>query len=249
MMQLRYIIILVLVFSCSNENANDCFQTSGKIVTQEVEVTSFTKILVNRGVELIVSESVDYEVVIKTGENLLNDVEAKVIGDELQISDNNNCNFVRDYGITKVFVTAPNITEIRSSTQYDISSQGILNYSSLRLLSEDFNEPETFTVGDFRLELNSTHLSITENNISTFYISGQTENLYIGFFAGAGRFEGENLIAQHVDIFHRGSNDIIINPQQSLLGELRGTGNVIAVNQPLSNSLEQFYIGQLIFID
>ncbi len=247
MIQLRYLIILVLIFSCSSENANNCFQTSGKIVQKEVEVTNFSKILVNRDVELIISEGGNFKVIIETGENLLNDVEVKVIGDELQLMDNNTCNFVRDYGITKVYVTAPNITEIRSSTQYDISSQGILNYSSLRLISEDFNAPETFTIGDFRLELNTIHLSITENNISTFYISGQTENLSIGFFAGAGRFEGENLIAQHVDIFHRGSNDIVINPQQSLTGELRGTGDVIAVNQPLSISLEQFYIGQLIF--
>ena len=182
MIQLRYLFILVLIFSCSSENANDCFQTSGKIVQKEVEVIDFSKILVNRDIELIISEGVSFEVVIETGKNLLNDVEAEVIGDELQLTDNNNCNFVRDYGITKVYVTAPNITEIRSSTQYDISSQGILNYSSLRLLSEDFNAPDTFTVGDFRLELNSTDLSITENNISTFYISGQTENLYIGFF-------------------------------------------------------------------
>ena len=70
-----------------------------------------------------------------------------------------------------------------------------------------------------------------------------------GYFAGAGRFEGANLIAQHIIVFHRGSNDMIVNPQQSLSGELRGSGDLISVNTPLSVDVEQYYIGELIFDD
>ncbi|MCK5400371.1 MAG: DUF2807 domain-containing protein, partial [Flavobacteriaceae bacterium] len=105
----------------------------------------------------------------------------------------------------------------------------------------------SFTVGDFRLDVNLITLRIVTNNISTFYITGQTENLNVGFFAGAGRFEGENLIAQNVNIFHRGSNDMIVNPQESLTGELRSTGDLISVNQPPVVTVEQFYTGRLIF--
>ena len=249
MKKLLYILTLALVFSCNSEDAGGCFQTSGSIIQQEIIVDAFTKILVNRDVELILKEGVEYEVIIETGKNLLNDVEALIVDDELQLTDHNTCNYVRDYGITKIYVTAPNITEIRSSTQYDVSSNGILKFNSLTLISEDFNDPGSFTVGDFRLAVNLTTLRIVTNNISSFYITGQTENLNIGFFAGAGRFEGENLIAQNVNIFHRGSNDMIVNPQQSLEGELRSTGNLISVNQPPIVDVEQFYTGQLIFED
>lgn len=249
MKKLIYILTLVLVFSCNSEDAGDCFQTSGSIIQQEIIVDAFTKILVNRDVELIVKEGVEYEVIIETGKNLLNDVEALIVDDELQLTDHNTCNYFRDYGITKIYVTAPNITEIRSSTQYDVSSSGILKFNSLTLISEDFNVPGSFTVGDFRLAVNLTTLRIVTNNISSFYITGQTENLNIGFFAGAGRFEGENLIAQNVNVFHRGSNDMIVNPQQSLTGELRSTGDLISVNHPPIVDVEQFYTGQLIFED
>ena len=208
---------------------------------------AFTKIVVNRNIELILKSGTEFKIVIETGKNLLNDIEVKVVDMQLQLTDNNTCNYVRDYVATKIYVTAPNIIEIRSSTQYDVSSEGILNYNSLHLISEDFNAPDSFTVGDFRLDVNLTTLRITTNNISSFYITGQTENLRIGFFAGAGRFEGRNLIAQNVDVFHRGSNDMIINPQQSLTGELRSTGDLISVNQPPNVDVEQFYTGQLIF--
>lgn len=246
MKKLIYILVL-LIFACNSEDANDCFQTSGDIIQQEVAVLDFERILVNRDIELIISEASDYKITIETGENLLNDVKAEVIENRLVLTDNNTCNYVRDYGITKIYVEAPNLIEIRNSSQYEVSSSGTLTYPNLSLISEDFNENVEFTVGDFRLTVSNEDLDIISNNISSFYINGNTENLFVGFFAGSGRFEGENLVAQNVELNHRGSNDMIVNPIQSLTGELRGTGDVIAVNQPPLVEVEEIYIGELIF--
>ena len=239
-------LFLFIVFACDKEDVSDCFQTEGELITQEFTVTEFQKILVNRDVELIISQGENYRVIVETGSNLLNDIEVRVFGNELQLTDNNTCNFVRDYGVTKVYVTTPNLTEIRSSTQFDISSDGILSFDNLKLISEDFNYPESFTVGDFKLSVSTNTLSVVSNNISSFYIDGVTEELFVGFYSGTGRFEGQDLIANHIDIFHRGSNDIIVHPIESLSGELRGTGDLIMVNQPSIVSVEQFYTGQLI---
>lgn len=247
MKKVLYILIVTILFSCDRESTGDCFQTEGTTIQQEVTVTPFEKILVNRDIELIVKEGVDYEVVIETGENLVNDVEAIVVDNELQLTNNNTCNYIRDYNVTKVYVTAPNISEIRSSTQYDISSDGILTYQNLSLFSEDYNVPETFTMGDFRLTINNSKIRVVTNNLSSLYISGQTETLNITFASGAGRFHGESLIAQNVLVYHRGSNDMFVNPQQSLSGELRGTGDLYSLNNPPIVEVEQFYIGQLIF--
>ena len=239
-------LFIFIVFACDKEDASDCFQTEGELITQEFTVTEFQKILVNRDVELIISQGENYRVIVETGSNLLNDIEVRVVGNELQLTDNNTCNFVRDYGVTKVYVTTPNLTEIRSSTQFDISSDGILSFDNLKLISEDFNYSESFTVGDFKLSVSTNTLSVVSNNISSFYIDGVTEELFVGFYSGTGRFEGQDLIANHIDIFHRGSNDIIVHPIESLSGELRGTGDLIMVNQPSIVSVEQFYTGQLI---
>ena len=234
-------------FACNSEDAYDCFQTSGSLVQQEITVLDFERIFVNRDIELIIKEAPSYKVTIETGENLINDVIAEVIGDQLVLTDNNSCNYVRDYGITKIYVEAPNLTEIRTSTQFEITSDGILNYDTLTLYSEDFNENNEFTVGDFRLTLNSENFEVVSNNLSFYYIDGFVDTLFVGFYAGAGRFEGENLIAQNVTIYHRGSNDMVINPQQSLTGELRGVGDLISVNQPTFVDVERFYDGQLLF--
>ncbi|WOD44480.1 head GIN domain-containing protein [Hwangdonia lutea] len=239
--------ILFLVFACDSENANDCFQKTGNIIQKEISVDAFDKILVNRDIELIVKEGPTQKVSIETGENLMNDVTAIVVDGRLTLTDNNTCNYVRDYGITKVYITSPSITEIRSSTQYDVRSDGVLTYPSLTVLSEDYGAPDTFTNGNFRLQIDNNVFTLVFNNLSNCFISGKTTRLNITFAAGTSRFEGRELMAQQVAIWNRSSNDMIVNPQQSLKGRISGTGNVIAVNKPATIEVEEQYKGRLIF--
>jgi hypothetical protein len=241
------ILSLILLCACESENTGDCFQKTGKIIQEEVTVSMFNKILVNRDIELKVKDGTEQKVIIETGDNLLNDVIAIVEDGRLILTDNNTCNYVRDYGITKVYVTSPNITEIRSSTQFDISSDGVLTYPSLTLLSEDFSARDTFTSANFYIQLDNETLNVTFNNLSNCFISGNTNNLNITFASGSSRFEGRNLVAQNVQLWNRGSNDMIVNPQQQIKGKISGTGNVISVNQPPIVEVEEQYIGQLIF--
>lgn len=247
MNKIVYIIYVFLLFSCDSENTGDCFQTAGEIIQNEVELSTFDKVLVNRDVELVITQGAEQKVIIETGKNLMNDVVAEVFGNQLILTDNNTCNYVRDYGITKVYVTSPNLTEIRSSTQYDISSNGTLAYPNITLLSEDFGAPNTFNMGDFRLKLNNENLTVVFNNLSVCYLEGETENLNVIFAAGNSRFEGRNLVSQKVSVNNRSSNDMVVNPQQELTGVIRGVGNVISVNQPLLVDVDELYKGRLIF--
>ncbi len=247
MKKLFYIIAMILVSACDTENAPDCFQRTGNIVRIEVDVPDFTRILVNPNVELVIKDDDEISVVIETGDNLLDEVSAVVKEDRLELNDTNDCAFFRDFNQTKIFVSAPNITEIRSATQFDISSDGILNYPSLNLFSEDFFENTGNTTGTFHLEVNSGTLKVLGNNIGSFFIEGIVNTLDVNFASGTGRFEGGDLIAENVRIFHRGTNKIIVNPQDALRGEIRSTGDVISVNRPPIVEVEQFFTGKLIF--
>ncbi|TGV03657.1 DUF2807 domain-containing protein [Flavivirga rizhaonensis] len=233
--------------ACDSENSGDCFQKTGRIIQQEIVVDFFDKILVNRDIELVIKEGIQQQVIVETGENLMNDVEAVVLDGKLTLTDSNNCNYVRDYGVTKIYVTSPNIIEIRSSTQYDISSDGVLTYPSLTILSEDFGNPDTFTNANFRLQIDNTSFALVFNNLSNCFISGKTENLNLTFASGTSRFEGRNLIAQKVKLWNRSSNDMIVNPQQEIKGTISGVGNVISVNHPPIVEVNQLYKGRLIF--
>ncbi len=244
----KLLFLLIIVFlSCDSENAADCFQRTGSIVQQEFNVPEFTRILVNPNIEMILKQGEATSVVVETGDNLLNEVTAVVEDNQLILQDTNDCGFFRALHPTKIFVTAPDITEIRSATQFDIKSDGVLLYPNLQLLSEDFGEVTGTTTGTFVLEVNSSNISIVANNIASFFVSGEVENLNVGFFSGTGRFEGADLMANAVQVYHRGTNTIIVNPRQSIKGQIRSTGDVIAVHKPQIIEVEQFFTGGLVF--
>ncbi|MBU2995106.1 DUF2807 domain-containing protein [Cellulophaga baltica] len=252
MMKKYFILTLIclIFFGCDSESVSDCFQSSGDIIQEEITLESFTKITVFQNVKLILKDGDEQKVILETGENLRNDISLEVSDDRLIVTNDNSCNFVRDYELTIVYVTSPNISEIRSSTGYPIESDGVLNYDSLSLLSESFGDEEADTTdGEFDLELNSTSVSVVANGVSYYQLSGEVENLSINFAADDSRIEAETLIAKNVTVTHRGSNDMLVYPVESLTGTITGTGDVVSYNVPTTVSVGEYYKGELIYKD
>lgn len=246
----KVIVLYLLLVSCNGENVPDCFQNAGDMLRVKVDVSSFTKVTVFENLNLVLKQGTEQLVEIETGEFLLNEVTAKVEGDRLILQNENSCNYVRNYGLTTIYITSPDIKEIRSSTGLLISSDGVLSYPNLSLLSESFTNPETETTdGSFDLELASETVSVLTNGIAYFKLSGTTTNFNVTIAAGDSRIEVEDLIAQNVGLNHRGSNDILVNPQQSISGVIRGYGDVISFNKPPEIAVDEIFVGKLIFRD
>ncbi|MBT8183759.1 MAG: DUF2807 domain-containing protein [Eudoraea sp.] len=242
------LLLLPFIFSCNGEKVPDCFQNAGEVVRKEIAVPNFTKITVFENIELILKTGATQKVEVETGEFLLDEVSFEVAGDRLAIRDENNCNLFREYGTTKVYITSPEITEIRSSTGFPISTDGTLSVDTLTLYAESFLDPEAATTdGSFDMELEAQAVEVIVNGIAFVKLGGRTANLNVVIAAGDSRVEAEDLVADHVVINHRGSNDIFVNPQLVLEGVIRGTGNVLSVNRPSTVEIEELYTGKLIF--
>lgn len=233
---------------CDSDKGWDCIQTAGSIVQQEVSVPPFDKVLAWGRVKLFVQEGEAQKVVVESGSNLMPDINLTVTEGRLEIHNNNSCNLVRDYGLTKVYITSPNITEIRSSTGMGIESIGVLSYPSLNLLSEDqASNDKHHTDGDFKMELNVQNLSVVANGLSKFYLKGSAKNVSFGLYSGNCRIYAEDLIIQNLNVFHRSTGPMVVNPQQSIKGKIVSLGNVISKNRPPIVEVEELYKGRLIF--
>ena len=238
------------LLSCSSENAPHCFQTSGDLINEEIPVSEFNSITVFENIELILRTGPEQSVRLETGENLRDEVSVEVVNDRLILRNDNGCNLLRSYGKTKFYVTTPDLSEIRSSTGFPIRSEGVLSVDELRLISESFNNPETETTdGSFDLEVNASRVAIVANGIAYFALRGFSQEFAVTVAAGDSRIEADELLADNITLNHRGTNDILIRPQNSLSGVIRGTGDVISYNRPDSVDIAILYKGKLIFKD
>lgn len=238
-----------LMWNCGKD-APDCLKASGDLVREVLEVPPFTNITVFENITLVLRHGDRQEVTLETGKNLRSDISAMVVEGTLELRDGNSCNFFRPYGLTTIYITTPDLKILRSSTGWPIRSEGVLPFTDFRLISESFNNPETETTdGSFDLELDAGRVQIVVNGISYYKLKGRVGDLDITVAAGDARVEAQDLIAGSVDLNHRGSNEILVNPQNRISGVIRGYGDVLSYNRPAEVTVEETFKGKLIFID
>ena len=239
---------LLLFAGCDTEDAPDCFQTAGKIIEKEFAVAPFDELIVYENINLFIEQGAEHKVVVESGENLMNDISVEVVDNRLILRNDNGCNFVRDYNITNIHVTVPDLEWLQNAGNRVIRSVGELHFSNIWLRSLNQERAKgVYTVGDFDLHLVSNYLRVTGDDFSNFFLRGETYYLNLYIANGDGRVEAQHMVAQTVEIQHRGTNKLFVNPQQVLKGEIRSTGDVISVNRPPEVRVEVFYSGKLIF--
>ena len=243
------LLLFVFIIFSSCEKPSDCIENSGAIITKDIPVTNFKKIKVYRGIEIIITQGTEYKIQIVAGENFIDNIEVKQNGDQLIFKDNTRCNWVRDYGQTKILVTTPTLEEVYSKTDRNISSNGLLTFPNLTFISldKDADGESGAGTGDFILNVNNETLTIANNNVSRFFLSGQTLKADFNFYFGDGRIEAEVLIAKEIKVYHSGSNDMILFPLDKISGIMNSTGNIILKNVPLITDVAELYQGSIIY--
>ena len=239
---IQIVMLLFIITACSV--TEDCFKKTGDFVLQTIEVTDFDKIVVEKGVSLVIKEGPEYLVQVSTGANLVDDIHVEVFDGTLQIKDKSECNLVRDFGQTTVYITTPTLTEIHSFTEKDIVSDSVLTFPILRLIT--LEEDEVTGTGDFHLKIQSGQLVVETNTLAGYFIDGEVQELLVNFYSGDGKFEGPNLQATSIKVFHRSTNNLVLFPTESIIGDIYGNGNIILKNNPAIIQVTEHYTGKLI---
>jgi hypothetical protein len=240
-----YILFLILTTSCGI--SEDCFKGNGNSTILTFPFEGFTKVKVYPKVALVIKEGTAYEVRVETQDNIKDRIEVVLEGDLLTVKDNTTCNIARDYGLTTVYITAPNLEEIHSKTEQDVKSDGILHYGLLRLFSIG-DDGDGSGTGDFYIHLDSNGQFVVESNtMSNYYLQGNCKEMLLNFYFGDGRFYGENLEVEKIKLYQRGSNDMIVKPMQRIEGQILATGDVILKSTPPEIEIEALFTGQLIY--
>lgn len=244
---MRILKLFVLVVFCMCKNPEECFESSGDTIQREVKLEKFDKVFLRKGIEIIIDQADEQKVIIQHGKNLINNVDYYVENNTLHLEDKTSCNFTRSYKNCKVFISVPDLKEIDSKTEYNISSTDYLSFKELYIKSTKEKNDEYGGVGDVNLKLNVEKISFVSNGTSNFKLEGTTNHLHCFFADGTGKCEAGNLKAKSVYVFHRSHNDVIVFPIDWINGDLYSNGNLYLKNIPKENFVNVHYTGKIIY--
>lgn len=239
---------MILTAGCNTEDGNDCFQTAGDTITLNVELPPFNRVRIDNDVSIVITQGDTQEIVVETGRNLVSDLAFFVEDGTFIARNENGCNFFRDARLTTVFLTTPNLEFIKNNSIGEVRNNGILVFPELELESvttpglQDVNK-----TGDFFLEIDTDNFRLRANGNSDFFISGTAQDARIIFADEFPFLDAANLLVQDLSIRHVGAAAMIVNPQNSIEGQIRATGDVISLNMPPIVEVEELFTGRLIF--
>lgn len=249
-LSLLLLIVILLFISCNDEDATDCLQTSGDPITRSIELPAFTRVRIDNDVSIEITQGDTQEITIETRANLWSDLAFFVEDDTFIAQNNNDCNFFREALETTVKLTTPNLEDIKNNSFGEVRSNGTLHFPNLRL--ESITTPGLPSVnksGDFILDVACTSFRVVANGNSDFFISGTADTANIIFSDEFPLFQGDNFFIQDLSFRQVGAAPMIVYPINSITGEIRATGDVIARNEPPIVNVQELFTGELIFED
>lgn len=243
-----YVLVCVLLISCSPEAIEDCVRGNGDLKNKTVEIDAFDKITIRPNIALYITYAEEQSLTIEAGEYILENMELNLVDGHLELVGQDLCASGSEIPPYTVYLETPHLTQIRNSSQFEVKSTNTLAFEELLLISENYNDDEALAVGDFRLDIDASKLEITHAGLSDFYVSGTCQQLSIGIFSGTGRIFAKELVAQRVGIYHRGFADVQVFPIEVVEGTLASTGNLLLYHQASTINVERLFEGQLIFL-
>jgi hypothetical protein len=209
----------LLLFSCDNENAIDCFKSTGEKVTVEMGTEPFRVIEINDGMDIFLQDGPEEKIVVKGGKNLIPKIHVDFKNDTLILNNLNTCNWTRNYDKIEIYLTAPKFDGIIHHGFGNIKSIDTLKTDILKL--RQIGSP-----GDVSLTVDNYWMHIISNSLGTIRLSGETNRLVVGYFFNDGLLFTENLDARDADITHSGYHTLRIRTKNSLAGEIVLNGTI-----------------------
>ena len=209
---------LLLMTNVVNAQFGTSARGNGKVVSNERMVGDFTAISIDASVDVKLRQGEQTKVVVKTDENLQDNVTTEVSAGVLKID--NKGSFSRATEMV-VFVTVKNLERVRINGSGDLESEGVFRGNELEILINGS--------GDVEMDLEMKHVTTLINGSGDVELTGIQGDLKL-VVNGSGDFEAERVRLDQCNITVNGSGDVKLN----------GSANDVILNQSASGDINLF---------
>jgi hypothetical protein len=222
-----------LLTTCGLGHGTDCLMSTGDIITERREVpagllavTSFDN------VDLKIVQDAETYAEVRSGKNLLPDIEFTLKGNSLEIANTSRCNWARSYDVPReVTLHVPHLRDIRLSGYGNLSSVGVFQQDTLFL--------HLLGAGDMNLELQGNYVNMDMYELGDINLRGSVEE-FTWTLGGNGRLFARDLQTRrcYFKTTRDSNGDAHVLAKDVVGGTVEGTGTVYYSGSPAAKDLQ-----------
>lgn len=242
-MKKSIVLLLLILASCSGEDA--CFSKKGDAVSQQYQLSGFHTIDIPMNVSTEIVESNEFKMEIQSYENRIGAISFVVKDSVLTINNEISCEMLKSYETAVLKIHTPTLKQINSRTQFNVYSNDTLRFPELYLLTSIPNETSAST--HFKLKLNNKKVTVEDNQVGYFELSGKTDVLDVQLYGANGSVQADKLVAKTVFVYHRSNQNLQLYPINKMQGTIASVGNIYLYNKPDTLKIERLYTGNVVY--
>lgn len=228
--------VSLINLSCTKEQMNDCFTSTGKVVEDKRKLDVFTDVLVRGNFNLVLIEDSVNFIKIEAGSKLLDQIKTSVELRKLTIENTNTCNWVRSYKI-------PVNLELHYIAVDWLYLQGTVNLTNKDTIRTDTIFLQMLgNAGKVNLSISNKLVEINQpNGAADIVVDGRTDLLV---YKPGDRVSGNflNLRARRVEAESRSEIDGYVYATESLKLITRAGGSLLYTGE--AEDIEQASYGE-----
>lgn len=222
-----------LLSTCGPGHGTDCLMSTGDIMTERREVAAgLQNVIAFDNVDVIIVQDSDTYAEVRSGKNLLPDIEFTRKGNTLEIANTSTCNWARSYDVPReVTLHVPHLRDIRLNGYGNVSSTGVFRQDTLFL--------HLLGAGDMTMELQSNYVNMDMYELGDINLRGTVEE-FTWTLGGNGRLFARDLQTRRCFFkTTRDSNgDAHVRTQDIIGGTAEGTGTVYYSGNPAAKDVK-----------
>jgi len=238
-----YIFLLAPYFlsSCEDMFVEKCFSGEAEIVRVEIPQDSVIKRVFFMGEsDVYLSYGDEQKIELEFPENLIDDIEFTYDRGNYEMRNLVTCKWRKDNYAPKIYMTLPGATRFDLLEYVNLYCLDTLRYNSVKFYS--------LGTGDIHLLVNGNKLSIQSDYVADITVKGKVNSLSM-YYEELGRFYGEELYANEINIKHNGENTVNLYPVKSLKAQLVNIGDIKIYHKPEILEVTEEDTGRLFIID
>ncbi|MBN4062149.1 MAG: hypothetical protein COA57_13405 [Flavobacteriales bacterium] len=226
-LHLSLTVILICFSNCKKEEPNRCLKNAGENITEKRDACNFSYLDVKDHLNVIIKQESACQIELKGGAKLLPYIKTEVIGDTLYISNENQCNWLRDYEKqVDVSLSVNDLKKITFSGSGEISSLDTIRVSAIEVWLKG-------ATGSVNLSLEAYSVKgVVAKESGDLTLSGRAEWAALYAQNTNGRIICENFETNSTYIYNDGTADCSVYANNWLQADIHYIGSVYYKGSP-----------------